>query len=95
LTMLTLLVVATRVRMSVRVLTVIALVVLTLGVMIEVLQHFTGRTASAMDVIWNSVGVMLAIWGYRAWMARAETAALSQSLESSMRERGRRRRVKR
>ena len=67
LTMLTILVAATRVRMSRGILVMILLLLSLFGGVIEILQTFTGRTASVLDVAWNSAGVALAAWSHRAW----------------------------
>lgn len=75
LTLLTILLVAARMRVSLRVLAVIVLSMSLFGGLMEILQLWSGRTASALDVFWNSLGSVIAAWVYRAWAARQPAVA--------------------
>lgn len=70
LVMLTILTIATCVRVSLGILVTIVLLVSLLGGVIEILQPLTGRTASMLDEAGNIAGTVLAAWGYRVWTAR-------------------------
>lgn len=67
LAMLTILSVAIRIQVSIRVLIIVVLMVILFGTLLEAAQSFTDRTASFVDVGWNSVGAVAAACGYYVW----------------------------
>lgn len=75
LAILTILSVAVRIQISIRVLILVVLVVILFGVLLEAMQSLTDRTASFLDVGWNSAGAVLAACGYYAWHFRQRTVA--------------------
>jgi len=82
LTLQTIFVVATRVRMSVGVLAAIVMLLTLFGGFIELIQPLTGRTANYMDTILNGFGASLAAWGYHLWVARRAAVAGEQTAKS-------------
>ena len=83
LTMLTILAIAARIRVTLGILVVVVLSVSLFGGVIELLQTQTGRSASMLDAAWNSVGAALSAWGYRAWTIRGAAVVEASVTESS------------
>ena len=83
LTILTIITVAIRVRVSPGILVAIVLSVSLFAGAIEILQPLTGRTASMADEVRSIAGTVLAVWGYRAWTARRSALTKNSAAKSA------------